>query len=79
MDLFDFVKSAQFINFAKTLDTVAPLTTIALIALLISREMVEVAGSSRQKFTLRLLNLGLVPIALVFGVIFVVKVLLTFV
>jgi hypothetical protein len=79
MDLSDFVESTRFINFAKALDSVAPLTTALLIVLLITREVVEVTLSSQTRLRLRILNIGLVPITLIFVAIFIVKVLLTFV
>lgn len=79
MNLTDFIESTRFINFANTLDVIAPFVTGLLIVLLISRELIEVSAA-QQRLLLRVLNLGLLPpIALIFAVIFVVKALLTFV
>lgn len=80
MNLADFVESTRFINFARALDVMAPFVTGLLILLLIVRELAEVSLASQEKRVVRLLNIGLLPpIALTFLVIFVVKVLLTFV
>jgi hypothetical protein len=78
MDLKDFVESAAFLAFASFTNILGPLITIAMIILLITREVAASIALLTSRRFIRVLDISIVPITVCLVAIVAVKLLLTF-